>query len=67
MAEHARAHLIENLSISRDDFEIMPVLTREGDWRPADQAFSGKLDEPLRDGDDVGSRRADLRCNRSAA
>lgn len=38
-----RAHLVENLSIDRDDFEEAPVLTRAGGWTAADRVFGGKL------------------------
>ncbi len=46
--DRIRSHLIENLSIAREDFDIVPVFSREGGWRPADRAFGGKLDEWLR-------------------
>jgi type I restriction enzyme, R subunit len=45
--DRLRAPLIESLSISRDDFDLIPIFTREGGWRPADDAFGGKLDEWL--------------------
>ncbi len=41
--ERIRSHLVENLSISRDDFDIVPVLSNPGGWKPADRAFAGKL------------------------
>jgi type I restriction enzyme R subunit len=40
-----RQHLIENLSISREDFDEMPVFAREGGWKVANKAFDGRLDE----------------------
>lgn len=43
--ERIRAHLVENLSIDRDDFEWAPVLTRAGGWMAADRVFEGKLGE----------------------
>jgi type I restriction enzyme R subunit len=46
--DRIRAHLVENLTIAPDDFQVMPVFTREGGWRPADRAFDGKLEELLR-------------------
>ncbi|MBI1814673.1 MAG: DEAD/DEAH box helicase family protein [Deltaproteobacteria bacterium] len=45
--DRIRAHLIENLTIAPDDFQIVPVFTREGGWRPANRAFGGKLEELL--------------------
>jgi len=41
--ERIRSHLAENLSIGRDDFDIVPVLSNPGGWKPADRAFAGKL------------------------
>lgn len=41
--DRIRAHLVENLSIDRDDFDLSPVLNRAGGWKPADQVFGGKL------------------------
>lgn len=39
-----RDHLTENLSIDRDDFDVVPVLSREGGWVQASKAFGGKLE-----------------------
>ena len=39
-----RDHLIANLSIDRDDFDVVPVLSREGGWVRANRAFGGKLE-----------------------
>lgn len=47
--ERIRAHLAENLSIGRDDFEHVPVFAREGGWAKANRAFNGRLDELIRD------------------
>jgi type I restriction enzyme, R subunit len=44
--DHIRVHLIENLSIDREDFELVPVLTREGGWSAARRVFGERL-EPL--------------------
>lgn len=41
--DRIRDHLIENLSIDREDFEEAPVLTRAGGWAAADRVFGGKL------------------------
>ena len=47
--DRIRAHLIENLSIEREDFDALPVFTRAGGWRRADTVFYGQLPELLRD------------------
>jgi type I restriction enzyme R subunit len=41
--ERIRSHLVENLSISREDFDLVPVFSYHGGWNPADRAFKGKL------------------------
>jgi len=46
--DRIRAHLIQNLSIDREDFEDLPIFAREGGWPNADRAFSGKLSDLLR-------------------
>jgi len=38
-----REHMIVNLSIDREDFDLSPVLSRAGGWTPADRAFDGNL------------------------
>jgi len=45
--ERIRAHLVENLTIERGDFEDMPVFARDGGWGAANRAFDGKLDRWL--------------------
>jgi type I restriction enzyme R subunit len=45
--DRIRAHLVVGLSISREDFEIVPVLLDPGGWKPADRAFDGKLEQLL--------------------
>jgi len=47
--DRIRAHLIENLSIGREDFDALPVFTRAGGWRRADTVFYGQLSELLQD------------------
>jgi type I restriction enzyme, R subunit len=47
--ERIRAHLVENLSIGRDDFEYVPVFAREGGWAKANRVFDGRLDELIQD------------------
>lgn len=39
-----RAHLIENLSIDREDFDVVPIFARDGGWTVANRVFAGKLD-----------------------
>ena len=45
--ERIRAALIENLSIDEEDFDALPVLSREGGWGRANRAFNNKLHELL--------------------
>lgn len=45
--ERIRLHLIENLSIDRDDFSLVPVLSDHGGWSRADKTFEGQLAELL--------------------
>ena len=40
-----RAHLIENLTIDHEDFDILPVFNREGGWAAANRIFQGQLDQ----------------------
>jgi type I restriction enzyme R subunit len=42
-----RRHLVANLSIDKDDFDLVPVLADRGGWGPANRAFDGKLAELL--------------------
>jgi type I restriction enzyme R subunit len=41
--ERIRAHLVENLSIEREDFDLLPVFARAGGWGKANRAFLGLL------------------------
>ncbi len=41
--ERIRAHLVESLSIERDDFANVPVLLDAGGWARADRLFAGNL------------------------
>jgi type I restriction enzyme, R subunit len=41
--EYIRQHLVANLSIERDDFEAIPVLSDHGGWGRADRVFEGQL------------------------
>lgn len=38
-----REHLIANLSISRDDFDVIPLFANEGGWGRANRVFNGEL------------------------
>lgn len=41
--DYIRHHLIANLSIDREDFDAVPVLSSRGGWGRANRAFDGKL------------------------
>jgi type I restriction enzyme, R subunit len=45
--EYIRQHLVANLSIERDDFEAIPVLSDHGGWWRANRVFEGQLAELL--------------------
>ncbi len=47
--DYIRQHLIQNLSIEREDFDAIPVLSDHGGWRRANRAFDGRLTELLAD------------------
>jgi len=47
--ERIQAHLIENLSIDRGDFDTLPIFERAGGWKHADKTFEGQLGGLLRD------------------
>ena len=47
--DRIRLHLIENLSIDRDDFSLIPALSDHGGWGSADRSFDGELAELLAD------------------
>lgn len=47
--EYIRQHLVQNLSIERDDFDAIPVLSDRGGWGSANRSFDGRLAELLRD------------------
>jgi type I restriction enzyme R subunit len=44
---YIRQHLVLNLSIDREDFDLQPVLSDRGGWAPANRAFDGKLSDLL--------------------
>ncbi|MGO9154890.1 type I restriction endonuclease subunit R [Mycobacterium sp.] len=45
--EHIRHHLVQNLSIERQDFDDIPVLADRGGWGRANRTFDGHLAELL--------------------
>jgi type I restriction enzyme R subunit len=47
--DRIRIHMIENLSIDRDDFDLVPVFTREGGWAAARRVFADRLDSLIRE------------------
>jgi type I restriction enzyme R subunit len=47
--DRIRIHMIENLSIDREDFDLVPVFTREGGWAAARRVFAGQLDTLIRE------------------
>ena len=47
--DRIRDHLVENLSIDREDFDTMPILTRSGGWGKANKVFDNQLEELLQD------------------
>lgn len=46
---YIRQHVIANLSIEREDFEVIPVLSDHGGWGRANRVFEGRLAELLED------------------
>jgi type I restriction enzyme, R subunit len=45
--DHIQQHLVENLSIERQDFDDIPVLADRGGWGRANRTFCGQLTELL--------------------
>ena len=43
--DRIRQHLVENLSISQSDFELLPIFEGEGGWSRANGVFAGQLGE----------------------
>lgn len=46
--ERIRQHLVQNLSIEREDFDNIPIFADRGGWGRADRSFKGRLAEILR-------------------
>ncbi len=47
--EYIRLHLVQTLSIDREDFETMPILSGHGGWGRANRVFGGQLDQIVAD------------------
>jgi type I restriction enzyme R subunit len=47
--DYIRQHLVANLSIDRDDFDLVPVLSDHGGWGRANRVFDGRLAELVGD------------------
>lgn len=47
--EYIRQHLVQNLSIEREDFDVIPILFDRGGWGRANRVFDGQLSELLKD------------------
>ena len=45
--ERIRMHLIENLSIDKEDFDSLPIFQRGGGWVAADRVFDSNLESFL--------------------
>ena len=45
--DRIKAHLVESLSIDRDDFDVIPILSNHGGWGAADRAFDGQLERMI--------------------
>lgn len=48
-ADHISQHLVANLSIDREDFDNVPVLSNRGGWGRANKVFDGHLAELVAD------------------
>ena len=56
-----RRHLVANLSIDKEDFDLVPVLSDRGGWVPANKAFGGQPGRTSRIPEQgVGSRMNDV-------
>lgn len=47
--EYIRQHLVQNLSIDREDFDVIPILFDRGGWGRANRVFDGQLDELIKE------------------
>ncbi|MFE4408993.1 type I restriction-modification enzyme R subunit C-terminal domain-containing protein [Streptomyces sp. NPDC056821] len=46
--EYIEQHLIENLSIEREDFDLIPILSSRGGWRKANRVFESHLPDVIK-------------------
>jgi type I restriction enzyme R subunit len=47
--ERIREHLVANLTIDKDDFEVVPIFTHFGGWGRANRVFNNQLDDIIQD------------------
>jgi len=47
--ERIKSHLIENLTIDREDFDFIPIFSNQGGWAVANRIFDSKLDVLLKE------------------
>lgn len=47
--DYIRQHLIKNLSIDQEDFDLLPIFAARGGWGRANRIFEGKLSDLLHD------------------
>jgi type I restriction enzyme R subunit len=47
--DYIRQHLIKNLSIDQEDFDLLPIFSNRGGWGVANTTFDGRLAEMLTD------------------
>ena len=47
--DRIREHMIANLSIDKDDFEVIPIFTQHGGWGRANRVFDSHLEDILND------------------
>jgi type I restriction enzyme, R subunit len=45
--DRIREHLVANLTIEREDFNVVPIFTRDGGWARANRAFDDQLESVL--------------------
>jgi type I restriction enzyme, R subunit len=45
--DRIREHLVANLTIEREDFNVLPIFTRDGGWARANRAFNDQLESVL--------------------
>jgi type I restriction enzyme R subunit len=47
--DRIRDHMIQNLSINKEDFDTIPIFTRDGGWGKANKVFKNQLEELLKE------------------